>query len=685
VNTVVGRRALAPGGEWPHPERVLARLIRGRAEDDPWVRPALLGVIALAAVVYFWNLSINGYANSYYSTAAQAASQSWTALFFGSLDAANFITIDKPPLAIWLMGLSVRLFGLSSWSILVPEALLGVATVVVLFVTVRRSFGPVAALIAGVTMALSPAAALMFRFNNPDALLTFLLVASGAALLRAVEHGRRRWLLLAGVLVGLAFNTKFLQAYLVLPGFALTYLVASAGSVRRRIVDLVLFGTATLVASAWWVGIVELLPASSRPYVGGSQSNSALELLFGYDGLARIFGMFGFGGGAGGGPTGGGGGGANFGGEAGLLRLFNDQFVGQIAWLIPLALLALAVGLVIRLRKPRTDAARSALLLWGGWILVHALVFSFMSGTIHPYYVVVMAPAIAALVGSGVVDLWGMRGRGRFGGVPLAGAIVATAVLAALILDRTPTFTPGLDAAVLALGLAAAVVVAAPAALVSRRASLVAATVGLVAMLAAPAAYAVETALTAQSGSTPSTGPAISGSFGSGRAFNGPGGMPGDDGGQALGGTPPGVSVDTLPSDAQAIPAGGGAGNGFGGGDGGNADQAVIDYLVANQGRATWIVAVSGANSAGSIQLTTGQPVMAMGGFTGSDPAPSIEQLQSYVTSGRLRFVLLGGGVGGGRGGPGDSSGSVSEWIASSCTVVKDVSSSLYDCAGAAG
>jgi 4-amino-4-deoxy-L-arabinose transferase-like glycosyltransferase len=319
---------------------LVGRLLRGRADDAAWVRPAHLSVSLLAAALYLVNLTVSGFANTYYSAAALAASKSWSAWFFGSFDAANFITIDKPPLGTMLMGLSVRLFGLSSWSILLPEALAGVATVALLFVVVRRSFGPVAAVIAALVMALTPAAVLMFRYNNPDALLTLLLVLAGWAFLRAMESGSLRWVVAAAVFVGLAFNTKYLQAYLVLPAFAITYAIAAPVNARRRIVGLVVAATAVVLSSGWWVLAVELLPAAARPYIGGSTTNSALQLLLGYDGLGRIFGS----GGAGGPGGGGGGGDGGFSGATGLLRLFNPQLGGQVGWLIPFSFAGLAAG-----------------------------------------------------------------------------------------------------------------------------------------------------------------------------------------------------------------------------------------------------------------------------------------------------------------------------------------------------
>jgi 4-amino-4-deoxy-L-arabinose transferase-like glycosyltransferase len=646
--TAISRPAVAPRLRLLEAAR---GIVRGRADEATWVRPAFFGVVAFAAAIYLWNLTVSGYANTYYSAAAVSASNSWSAFFFGSFDSANFITVDKPPLATMLMGLSVRLFGLSSVSIMLPEALTGAATVGVLFLAVKRSFGPAAAVIAAVVMALTPAAVLMFRFNNPDALLTLLLVASAWALLRSLEHGSYRWMALAATLVGLAFLTKYLQAYLVLPGFALVFGFAANTTLRRRIVGLFLALAVVLLASGWWVLIVELIPAGSRPFIGGSTTGSPLDLIFGYDGLGRIFGS--------GGPSGVGGG-ASFSGEVGLFRLFNDQFFGEIAWFMPLAIVCLVVGLWLRRWAGRTDAGLSGYLLWGSWFAVTAVVFSYMSGVVHSYYAVALAPAIAALVGAGIVDLWSLRVRVWLGGLAVGLASLGTAWFGWQLLDRTPGFAAGVGpAAVILAGLAllALVIASLPQLRESatmRRIAVVAASVGLSATLMAPAAYAVSTIGNAYGGGDPHPGPGTTdtGFGGSNRA----GGLPGD-----------------------------------GGGLGGNtSDSALLSYLVANQGSATWIVAINSAQEAGSIELATGLPVMAMGGFTGSDPTPTLDQLKSYVASGKLRFVLAsGGGFGGGGfgGGPGgaDTSSERTTWVTSTCKVVSyGGSASLYDCAGAA-
>ena len=663
----------------PRPLAGLRAIARGRTDDPAWVRPAFVGLLALAAVLYAWNLAISAYANTYYSAAALAASRSWSAFFFGSFDAANFITVDKPPAAIWLMGLSVRLFGLSSWSILLPEALAGVATVGLLFAAVRRSFGPAAAVIAGLVMALTPAAVLIFRFNNPDALLTLLLVAGAWALLGAIERGRLRWVALAAACVGFAFLTKYLQAYLVLPGFALVYLLAANTSIRRRLAGLGVAVLTLLVTSGWWVAIVALLPSASRPFIGGSTTGSVLDLIFGYDGLGRILGA----------AAGGTGNSTPFGGAAGLLRLFNDAWFGEIAWFIPPALASLGFGLWLRRRAARTDPARAGYLLWGTWLLSTGLVFSFMSGTVHSYYAVALAPAIAALVGAGVVELWRLRERTILAGATLGAAFVGTAALGWALLSRTPGFAPGVGP--VAVGLAS---VAAGGLLLGSmprlratmgRGAGVAAALGLCAVLLAPASYAVTTVGTAYGSGDPHPGPgATSSGFGGGA---GPAVPTGTGARPGFAGTPPTGSPPNAPSGSAAAgtPPSGLAGLPSGGPGMGAAaaDSALVGYLVAHQGSATWIVAATSAGEAGPIELAAGLPVMAMGGFTGSDPAPTLDQLKAYVASGQLRYVLAGGSGGGGA----DATASTrTAWVTSACTLVDyggTGTSTLYDCAGA--
>ena len=281
------RRARGRGRHVPAHGRA-QRLLRGTGPR--WERPALLGLLALTAFLYLINLSRNGWANDFYAAAVEAGTKSWKAFFFGSFDSSSFITVDKTPASLWVMELSGRIFGVNSWSVLVPQALEGVACVGVLYAAVRRWFGPAAGLIAGLTLALTPVAALMFRFNNPDALLVLLLTAAAYMMVRALENGRSRWLVFAGLLLGFAFLAKMMQAFLVVPGFAVAYLWAGPPKLGERIWQVLLAGAAIIVGGGWWVAIAELVPAADRPYFGGSTNNNILQLAIGYNGLGRLTG-----------------------------------------------------------------------------------------------------------------------------------------------------------------------------------------------------------------------------------------------------------------------------------------------------------------------------------------------------------------------------------------------------------
>ncbi|MER5205150.1 glycosyltransferase family 39 protein [Streptomyces sp. NPDC002825] len=695
----------------------LARLWRGRAEDAPWVRPAFLGLLAATALLYLWNLSASGYANSFYSAAVQAGSESWKAFFFGSLDAANAITVDKPPAALWPMALSVRLFGLGSWQILVPEVLMGVGTVAVLYAAVRRRFGAGAGLIAGAVLALTPVAALMFRFNNPDALLALLMTVAVYCVLRALEReeGSAKWLVRAGVALGFAFLAKTLQAFLILPPLALVYVVCAPGGLGRRLGRIALGGLAMLVSAGWWVALVELWPQSSRPYVGGSQSNSFLELTFGYNGLGRIngdeVGSVGGRGGAGrvtenlpGGmelPVRAGGGW----GETGIGRMFNDQVGGQISWLLPAALLLLVAGLVVTWRAPRTDTARSAFLVWGGSLLVTTAVFSFMAGIFHEYYTVAMAPYLAALTGMGAAVLW--EERTRFpASAALAASVAVTAVWGWMLLGRTPDWLPWLRWTVLVAGCAAALglLLAVRIRGADRRFGLAAAGLGLAAGLAGPFAYTLATLADGHQGSIVTAGPAGAAMGGRGPGMRGgpvfvlygpgPGGGQGMGQGQGQGqglgqGRPPGGGQAPGGQGGQApgqapggqAPAGPqlpeGARPGAVGGllNGADVGTEAKRKLMADADDYTWVGAAIGAQNAASYQLATGKPVMAIGGFNGSDPSPTLAQFKQYVAEGKIHYFLASGG-GFGAGG---SSAEITSWVESTFDKTTVDGATFYD------
>ena len=343
--------------------------MRGRTEDPAWVRPALLGLLAAATAMYLYKLTASGYSNTYYAAAVKSASVSLKAWFFGALDPGSFITVDKPPLSIWLMGLSARIFGFSSFSLLLPQVLCTLATVGVLFTTVRRAFGHVAGLLAAAMLVLSPITLALARVDMPDPLLVLLLVASAWATLRAVESGRTKHLLWAAVFVGLAFMTKMLQGWMVVPALAATYLIAGPPRLAVRLRRLALAGLVMVAVSAAWPLAVSLWPGSA-PYIGGSTDGSVWDLILGYNGFGRLTGGEG------------GAGGASFGGLPGLWRLFNAQVGGQIAWLLPLAAVSLPAGLWLTRSRPRTDLARAGWILFGVWAIVHAVVFSSQKGTV---------------------------------------------------------------------------------------------------------------------------------------------------------------------------------------------------------------------------------------------------------------------------------------------------------------
>jgi 4-amino-4-deoxy-L-arabinose transferase-like glycosyltransferase len=650
------------------------RLIRGRPEDPAWVRPAFFGLLVATAVLYLWDLSASGYANSFYSAAAQAGSASWKAFFYGSSDAANSITVDKPPASLWFMAISVRIFGLSSFAILLPQALMGVGTVGVLYAAVRRRFSAQAGLLAGAVLALTPVATLMFRFNNPDALLMLVLTGAAYAVLRGIENGRTRWLLLAGALVGLGFLTKQLQAVLVLPTFGVAYLVAAPKSVGKRIGDLIAAFAAMIVAAGWWIAIVELVPAQYRPYVGGSQNNSILELTLGYNGLGRLSGD------ETGSVGGGGGTGGSQWGETGIGRMFNSEMGGQIAWLIPAALILLVAGLWITRRAPRTDQTRAAFLIWGGWLLVTGLIFSFMQGIFHAYYTVALAPAIAALVGIGATTLWKQRHTAAM--LVLAGTVVVTALWSYTLLARSESWHPWIKYTVLITGLIAAAGLALGSRLDRRLLAIIAAT-AVFSGLVGPAAYSISTAATAHTGSIVSAGPTVSGGaggFGGGRGGGGRGfggGQPpqAQNGtGQAPGGTTGGTGTR-----------GGGGGGGMGGLLNATTPSAELTAALKASSSYTWAAAAIGSNNASGYQLASELPVMAIGGFNGSDPSPTLAQFQAYVAAGQIHYFIGGSGLGGNSSSGGSNTASqISEWVAANYTATTIGGTTVYDLTGSA-
>jgi 4-amino-4-deoxy-L-arabinose transferase-like glycosyltransferase len=554
-------------------------------------RMAVGALLIVTAAMYLWNLSASRWANAFYSAAAQAGGTNWTAMLFGSSDAGNAITVDKTPAALWIMDVSVRLFGLNPWSVLVPQALEGVAGVALVYAAVRRVSGPSGALLAGAIFALTPVAALMFRFNNPDALLVLMLVAGAYCVQRACEGGSSRgareerwsrwWLVAAGVAVGFGFLAKMLQAFLVLPAFGAAYLLAAHAPLRTRGRRLVEAAVALVVAGGWYLLLVELWPAASRPYTGGSQHNSIVELALGYNGLGRITGH----------ETGGLG---NLNFDAGWGRLFGTGMGACIGWLLPAAVVCLGAGLVLTRRAPRTDPTRAALIVWGGWLVVTAGVFSFASGILHPYYTVALAPAIAACIGIGATALWRNRADVR-AAATMSTTVVVTVILAAVMLSRHHDWLPGLRLAVAVGGVGAAVLLLVVARL-PRRLATAAASIAVAACLAAPTAFTLATVATPHIGAVPSVGPG-----------HGPGGPAGFLGGLL---------------------------------DAPESGPALTRLLADHAERYQWAAAVVGSTNAAGYQLASGAPVLALGGFNGTDPAPTLAEFQRLVADAKIHYYI---------------------------------------------
>ncbi|MCD9872194.1 ArnT family glycosyltransferase [Streptomyces guryensis] len=685
-----------------------------------WSLPALVAILVLATVLYAWNLSGSNM-NTFYSGAVWAGTQSWKAWFFGSLDPGNFLTVDKPPFALMVMGLSCRVFGFGTWQMMAPMIVVALATIWILHTSVKRVWGHGAATVAALVLTLTPITVAINRDNNPDTLLVFLMVSGAALAMRATRDEKLLPLLGSAACFGLAFNTKLLAGYIALPAVFALYLHASKAPWVKRIVNLLLAAVVLAVSSFWWAIAVSLIPASDRPYIGGSTDGSAWDLIMGYDGLGRVLGGEGNGGG-------GGGGGGGFSGSAGLGRMFNDILGGQISWLLPFSAIALIGGLVLCGRAPRTDLRRMALVLWGGWTLLHYVIFATAQGTMHPYYTTALAPGIAALCGGGgAMLLRAFRNDKRWAWVlPLAFGV--TGIWAITLLRRASGWNTWLWPTIGVLTVAGVVGML----LFGSRARLLTASLAaaVIAALAGPTAYAASPAFGSSGGmmggTNPTAGPSTGGGFGGGPGrtrggFPGGGEMPGGTrqgggsdqaGGQAegTGGFPgggqqgqngelPGGGNGELPGGAQQgsgqVPGGngelggmapggtGGSGGtsgqrGFGGGPGGGmggADSELIAYLKKHQDGAKWLLAVSNSQSAAQIELSAREPVISMWGFTGSDNAMTVARLKELVKKGELHYIQIGsGGMGGGPGGGNTLSTAVSNWVKQHGTAVKESS-----------
>ncbi len=641
---------------------------RGGGWSPLWSRLALAAVALVAAFMNFYQLGTNGWANLYYASAIRSMLDSWHNFFFVAFDPGGFVTIDKPPLGFWLQAASAKIFGFTPFSIFLPQALAGVLSVLLLYHLVRRHFGVTAGLLAALALAISPISVLTNRNNTIDSTLVLVMLLGAWAVFKAAESGKLRWLLLCAVFVGLGFNIKMLEAYLVVPAYALLYLLASPRRVWVRIAHLALAGLLMLALSLSWALAVDLTPASSRPYVGSSQNNSEISLALGYNGIQRLIGQF-FGGGGNTGtvstggatttgnfppggfgngtfprdfpadftgrgtgrpPQGIGGGGGNNAsggmfntGNPGVTRLFNEPLGGQIVWLLPLALLGIVALAWQRRPRFRDDPQQQSMVLWGVWLLTMAVFFS-VATFFHQYYLSTFAPAICALFGIGVVMMWRDYRRGSWHGWLLPLALVLTALEQIHIITSNPSWGLWLIPAIAIPALvAAAILVGArllPRLRFNARILGTALGVGLLGLLLTSAVWSAIPVLADQAANLPVAGPTSSGLFASATGGDGT------------------ISVNT----------------------------ALINYLEAHRDGAKYLLAVSSSQEADSIILATNQPVMAMGGFSGSDPILTTSSLAALVKSGAIRFFLINGSGGG----PGGGQSSLTSWITSNCTAV---------------
>jgi 4-amino-4-deoxy-L-arabinose transferase-like glycosyltransferase len=617
------------------------------------VHPELIAVMALAGVLNLWDLSRNGWANQYYAAAVRSMSTSWHDFLYASMDRSGVMTVDKPPLALWVQALSVRVFGYHSLSILVPQALMGVASVALVYDLVRRRFGRVGGFIAALTLALTPIAVAISRHNNPDSLLVLCSVAALWCAVRAMEpqtRRRTRWLVAAGVCVGLGFETKMLVALVVVPGIVVAWLwLAPAARGRLHALgQLLAGGVAMLIVGGAWPLLVELTPAADRPWISGTSDNRVLSLIFEYNGLGRVDGQAG---GVGGHQNNGGG--SVFGGATGPLRLLNSALGGQAGWLLGFALVSgLAILLASHLR--RADARTGWLLAVGGAFATTAVLFSFASGIFHPYYVSLLAPFAAALVGAGAAQL--IRGRVNtriFGPLAVAGGVASELVVLGDYSGQLTWLPPVL----IVVGLLAAFALLA---FTDRRVRLAAVAAALALLLVAPAVWAFDTLGHATNGTFPEGGPssalASAGGVGGTRlAFGGHGGLRGAGGvggppnnaGGGVGGPGGGAPAQLFGSGQAGGPPAvstGARGFGHGGGGaigapiGGSVSSSVLSYVKQHGGGT---IAVESQSNAASSIVEQDADVAGIGGFSGRESDVSISWLAQEVRSGKITWVLV--------------------------------------------
>jgi 4-amino-4-deoxy-L-arabinose transferase-like glycosyltransferase len=642
--------------------------------------PELGALLLLTGVLNLWALDRNGWANTYYSATVRSMSTSWHNFLYGSFDPSGLMTVDKPPLALWVQALSARVFGFHSLSVLVPQALMGVATVALVYDLTRRMWGRTAGFVAGLVLAITPITVAISRHNNPDALLALCCVGALWCLVRALQDGRTRWIVLAGVCVGLGFETKMGAALLVVPAIVAAWLWVAPRGRLAAVRQLLAGGAAMVVVGGAWPLLMALTPASSRPWISGTSDNSILSLIVNYNGLGRVDGQAG---GPAGNPGGGGpGGSTTFGGATGPLRLLNEGLGGQAGWLLGFALVAI-LALVVATRLRRADARTGWLVAAGGIFLTIAVVFSFAQGIFHPYYVAQLAPFTAVLVGAG--SGWFLS-RHRAAGLFAAAALAAGVATEVLVLHDLPGQLTWLPAVLLVAGAVTALALVAVRG--PLRGAVLAAALGL--LLLAPASWAVQTLGHATNGTFPAGGPSQTG-FGGGRGGPGGGGPGGGFGAPPGAGTrlaaPPAATGGQFGGGAGA-PGAGGPGGGMGGGGFGGDSAGLTQAIAYASQHGGGAIAVSSQSGAATSIIQSGANVAGIGGFSGRESEVTTTWLADAVRSGRVRWVLTSGsgGFGGNDGRVGSSQVMAAvEQVGRKVTITSGSSTiTLYDLSGQA-
>jgi 4-amino-4-deoxy-L-arabinose transferase-like glycosyltransferase len=620
---------------------------RLRALRIPAPAPELIVLLVVAALLDLWALDRNGSANTYYSAAVRSMAGSWHNFLFNSFDPAGVQTLDKPPAALWVQALSVRIFGFSSWAMLVPQALMGVGTVALAYDVTKRVFGRPAGFVAGLVLTLTPITVAVSRHNNPDALVVLCSTAALWFTVRALQDGKTRWLVWAGAMVGLGFETKMGTGLLVAPALAVAYLWVAPRGYLTAVRQLLVAGVALAVVGLAWPVLMWLTPAASRPWISGTSDNSIWSLILNYNGAGRLDGQLGGPGAGTGGPGGGGGGmGSVFGGDAGLTRLVDASLGGQAGWLIGMAIVGgLVIAILSRLR--RSDPRTGWIIAAGGAFLTSAVVFSFAQGIFHPYYVSMLAPFTAVLVGGAAGTV--LRGD-------LSARIVAPIVLAGgliteiMVIHRGADDVTGLIPVAIVAAIGGAAVLAAKVPPIVRGVALA---VALGALLIAPATWAVDTLGHAASATFPAGGPAEQdmGFGGGGPGGGGRGGLGHGPGGGFAGpgaGAPPaGFTMGGSPGNTTNNGAGG---SGTGGGMFGS-NSNLTEALAYAKSHGGGTIGVSSQQGASDAIIQSGATVAGIGGFSGRESEVSASWLAQAVKDGRIRYVLIGGSSMGGNDG----------------------------------